>query len=315
MRSDRNKKGEDLARQIAVKFKSGGKLGFGTLVSKEIETDVGRVLLFDAMREHAASRIAELRDSCLPLYQALFLLRQGTGLTGRCDFPDMVIVERRGNNTHSRRHQIGSWSDLREAGNHFDSALALQHAMDTWATRCNVKTDWMMDAILRNLTEWNKQSPDSGPWGWFYPLIFYESHLGQYLWTPSCRDPSVDRLARLLPSPAVPPYVPTAQTRREHHAQVSVKLEQYYNLQENLFRMQGFKQTTAKRAKAGDTWEHILWFVEYQVLTRTCGRIAERYTARAISETAVYQAVARFAKIVKFRLRSKTSSTSQNTPA
>jgi hypothetical protein len=97
------------------------------------------------------------------------------------------------------------------------------------------------------------------------------------------------------------------QTREEYRRELDLELNRYYDTQESLFTVAGFKTTVPKRGRTvkNRPFLHFEWFIGYQMRGRSASQIAGKYTLQGIGEDAVHSAVADLAKILDVPLRGR----------
>jgi hypothetical protein len=281
-----------------------GKLGLGAMTDPETACWIARVILFDRMQKSLADDLQKLRDSSLPLYQAL-LERGRKMLPGDySDFPALVIHDVLPNNvTQARRHYVQSWSSLEQAAEHFTAAKELMTAVREWAGARHMMADWFLDSILSNLCVWSKNRQAEQDVWWLYSGSLAEGR--NHLVGPDAqRLHGWGTLDHRIAVPAVKPYNPSTQTRDEYQREHQLELDRYYARQEDVFAEAGFEPTVQKRKRASDSpWLHVDWFIQYQIQERSGPQIAQKYKGGKIGEDAIHHALRDLAGVLEVTLR------------
>jgi len=297
---------------IAETLIESGKLGLGALTHPETARWIARVVLFERMGKLMRRELGVLRDTCLPLYEALFNLGRQTLPRSNSSFPDLVVSDVSGDVQTHRRHCIDGWFSLRKVVPHCRPADELAAALSKWAVERYMMTDWFLDETLRNLSVWHIL-PQAAQGLW-------------WLQRGSLADGKHDRFAndsrtlhgkgtfdRIIPVPVIPLYNPSAQTREEHRHELDALLNNYYAKQESLFEMLGFRKTVLKRARTRkNPWVHWDWFIKFQMQKQPGSDIAnemEKKYGLEIAPDAIHTAVRDVARVLEVPVRGQVKGT------
>lgn len=301
------RRSQNAADIIGAEVEGLRRLGFGPFTHPEIERWIARVLLFYHMRKKCNADLIKLRDSCLPGCDALFDFgRQQLPHVKPADFPHVAIETRTPTTIRSELVYIDSWAKLRAAAHH----SVAQHwmlSLESWTVPRNLRVDWFLDALIRILCGWRASPEGARTLQFGLPGSLPHNPHKRF---GSVRDElrqRVDQLVASGPPPAIPAYNPAAQTREEHLSSIRELLEAHHSAQENRFMAAGFHPTVLKRARSGETWEHMNWFIAYQIHNKTAAKIAESTRGDSIDESGINQAIRKLAQILDVPLRSRTS--------
>jgi hypothetical protein len=197
---------------------------------------------------------------------------------------------------------VDSWQNLQRAAEIYPEAKSLRDRLQSWAQYHNLAADWLLDAVLLNLLRWHRDDEARRALEWGYPGSF-GSAKGQVSINSFMKDSRPASM--LIPSPVIAAYNPMSQSRASHERVVLDALHHYYERQEALFRRIGYEPPTRKRKRNAGRWDQMNWFVQYQLLGRTCAEIADAPEARATSEDAVLKAVRSLSRLLELPLRPK----------
>jgi hypothetical protein len=298
----------DARDPIGAEVAALNRLGFGRLSHPQIESWIARVLLFYRMGSTCKSDLIELRGSCLPGCSALFDFgRQQLPGVKPADFPH-VAVETQNSATRicSELVYIDSWEKLRAAASH-QVANEWVASLESWATPRHLCVDWFFDALIKILCDWHVDPEAARRLRFGFPGSLGHTPHQRFGSVGSELRQRVNHLVVPVPAPTIPVYNPAAQTREEHIAVVQNLLHGHHLEQERRFRTAGFRATIVKRARSGRAWDHMDWFISFQIHNRTAAEIAAPKQKNPIGENAVNQAIGKLARVLDIPLRSGTS--------
>ena len=85
-------------------------------------------------------------------------------------------------------------------------------------------------------------------------------------------------------------------------------LAKHHQEQEQRFLSAGFKPSTPKRARAGKPWEHMDWFIRFQVRGEFTRSIVSSYlVSPPLTESGVNKGIQEIARLLQTPLRSTNS--------
>ncbi len=192
--SDSQPKQESPGTLIADTVTGLARLGFGELSNPKTAEWIARVLLFARMRRLCRTDLCELRDSCVPLWKALFDFgNQQLPHVG--EIPRMEITFPSGPTTTVHETLwIDSWQTLCRAGYYTPVALELIEKLAKWAAHRNLMEEWFLDAVVRRTTAWCS-FPDTGvELAWGLPASMFCGHNHRF----GSVDPNLQRLVKAL---------------------------------------------------------------------------------------------------------------------
>jgi hypothetical protein len=298
----------DVGAVIGTEVEKLERLGFGSLTHPEIEQWIARVLLLYRMRQLCKADLIQLRESCVPACSALFDFGRQRIPDYPADFPAVSIDTYLSPSTRqSKLLVIDTWAKLREASLQYPVADELKLKIETWAVTRNLGVDWFLDALVRILCAWHTFPETKKYLRFGLPASFSNGphqRLGSVHKELHVR---INQLANAGPPLMISPYNPATQSREEHKAYVLNLLSSHHSSQEKRFLEAGFKATVLKRARSGRAWEHMGWFILYQIHGRKAAEIAGTVQGEAIGENAVTQAIRKLAGIMNIDVRSDTS--------
>jgi hypothetical protein len=276
-------------------------LGFGTLSSPDIRTQIARIMLFHYMTKVAPERLRRLQEACIPLYEILKAVGRRRFPDSHSDFPLLEGRTVTAESVTTWMICVDGWKSLREGAQHCEEAAELACELDRWASEHHLSREWFFDATLRNLSGWAKSEKTNRNLGWSLPASF---SIGQDQRSSDAEACQLGRqIAKSLRVPVIPTYNPAFQTRNEHQDTLLRQLAKYHVAQENLFRTLGFVPTIRKRSRIESPWIHMEWFVRYQVLGWTTARIADENGLTAVNEASIYKAINNLAIQLDLELR------------
>jgi hypothetical protein len=259
--------------------------------------------------------LEDLRDTCLPLYEALFHLGRQMLPRSNSSFPDLVVSDASGNVQTHRRQCIDGWSSLRKVVSHYTQAEDLASALSKWAGDRHMMTDWFLDEALRNLAAWHIL-PQAAEGLWWLQRGSLAGGKHDRFANNSRTLQGKGAFDRIIPVPVIKLYNPTAQTREEHRQQLDASLNNYYAKQESLFEMLGFRRTVVKRARTGkkrkNPWLHWDWFIKYQMQERSGSDIANEIAKKQdldIAPDAIHAAVRDVGRVLEVLVRAQVKGT------
>ncbi len=285
------------------------RTGFGALTHFEIEAWIARVLLFCRMRSLCEKDLRKLRKECLPAYRTLLALSRERNPNLRGDMPGLEIKTLlTGGTTRSNTVFVDSWGALCKAMFQYPEASALHSKLEKWTRDRGLCADWFRDAILRILCGWVAFPPAAKILRFCFPGSLTHSLDDRIGSVHDALHPIVKHLASLTPPPPIVAYNPAMQTRTEHAARAKETLAKYYLAQEERFLAAGFKPSTPKRARTGEPWEHIDWFIRFQIHRELTRDIASSYPIEPpLTESGVNKGIQEVAFILQTPLHSMSS--------
>jgi hypothetical protein len=279
-------------------------LGLGEMSSAPIEAAVARGLFLTRLSIRGSAALNELWSKVSPPYDDLWRICVTRFPNERFDYP-MVSI-----NTETEEFIVDElclmnrWAELVKAAKAIPSAARIVQEVEQWLNRRHLQADWMRESIWSWIVV-NKAKHKSDPAadgllvGTFATRgrqrFIAFPHLG-----PGTigADPPSTAGPYQAAVPTLRPYNPLAETRADYLNEMANEVRKYASAQESTLKKFGFKKTkrVAKR--------HIDWFVDYQVLNKSQGEIAQaQKSANSIDDSAVYRAVSGVARHLGLKLR------------
>jgi len=284
------------------------RTGFGALTHFEIEAWIARVLLFCRMRVLCEKELRKLRTEGVPAYRTLLAFSRERNPNLRGDMPGLEIKTLLTPRTmRSTAVFVDSWKALCRVSFQFPEAGALRLKLEKWTEDRGLCSDWFRDAVLRILCGWATFPRTARSLHFCFPGSLSYSPNGRIGSVHDALHPIVKHLASVAPPPPNVPYNPAMQTRKEHAAKVKEQLARYYLEQEERFLAAGFKSSTPKRARTGQPWEHMDWFIRFQVRGELTRDIVSSYSIKPPTESGVNKGIQEVALLLQTPLRSMSS--------
>ena len=288
-------------------------LGFGTLVARETEQWIARVMLMDAMSKVMPQELEELRSSTLGLYIDLARVgHEGESSPPQFQFPTVPMAKRE---EHTGKvvvkrwtEVVDSWASLQAVAAGYLVAGRLRDELSAWATARNMNVGWFLDLVLRNVAIWHSTQEHKLPAAdtWSQPGSLTTSD--NRVWGAGKHIPGQFGPEHALQLPTIPPYNPAMQTRKQHGKVVMAVLKGYHDVQEAVYKKAGFKRLQRKRSGKGtrDPWLAYTWFVRYQLQGCTTLDLLQHdpvTSAGKGDEDTFYRAIKGVAKLLDVPLR------------